>query len=104
MAVDPVHAVDAGARAVAVAVIKGAGILPFLRWYVTHWGPERLARMAEAIPASLRRHFDLGDPHLGVLPSAWYPAPAVHGLLDRMLAEHPPAEHEMLAREGARAI
>jgi hypothetical protein len=84
--------------------IKGSGILPYLRWYVEHWGPERLARVAEAIPAAYAEHFDRRDAHLGVLPSVWYPAPAIHALLDRMLTDHPLAEHELLAREGARAI
>jgi hypothetical protein len=97
MAADP-------APAAVDARIKGAGILPYVRWYAQRWGPERLTRMSDGIPAAYRHHFDLPDPHLGVLPSVWYPAPAIHGLLDRMLAEHPLSEHEMLAREGARAI
>lgn len=84
--------------------IKGAGIQPFLAWYTGRWGRERLHKAAEGIPAELRGSFRFEDDLLGVLPSLWYPAPAIHVLLDRLLAEHPEAERAVIAREGARAI
>lgn len=83
--------------------IKGAGVVPFLRWYCDHFGASRLRQAAEGVPAEHRAHFDPGDPMLGVLASTWYPAAAIHALLDRVLADHP-GQREMLAREGARAI
>jgi hypothetical protein len=83
--------------------LKGAGIVPFLRWYCGHFGEEQLRRAASALPAADRAHFDLRDGLLGVLASSWYPAPVVHALLDRLQLEHP-GQRELLAREGARAV
>jgi hypothetical protein len=85
-----------------VARIKGAGVVHFMRWYVGRFGTERLRRTAAAIPERHRAHFDLADPVLGVLASTWYPAEAIHALLDGFLADHR-GEGEVLAREGARA-
>jgi hypothetical protein len=90
--------------AVAQARIKGAGIQPFLRWYVSAYGHERLRRLAEPIPPALREDLDLADTALGVLPSTWYNAAAVHAILDAMEADHTPQERDTIVREGARAI
>jgi hypothetical protein len=54
------------------------------------------------MPEQQRVHFDLADPALGVLASSWYPAPAIHALLDGFLADHA-SDRQALAREGARA-
>ena len=87
-----------------LAQIKGAGIQPFLAWYSARYGAGKLASAAAAIPPGLRASFDLQDAHLGVLTSSWYPAPAIHALLDNMAAAVSPEERGELAREGARAI
>jgi hypothetical protein len=84
--------------------IKGSGIQPFLAWYAERHGAERLAGVARRIPPERRACFDLDDAQLGVLPSAWYPASAIHGLLDSVGLGLSPAERRELAREGARAI
>jgi hypothetical protein len=84
------------------ARIKGAGIVHFLGWYVDRFGQERLRRTAEEMPGPHRVYFDLGDRVLGVLASSWYPAPAIHALLDGFVAAHP-QDRETLAREGARS-
>jgi hypothetical protein len=95
---------SAPANAGAEARIKGAGIQPFLAWYEQRWGRARLLQAAEGIPASFRGNFHFEADLLGVLPSLWYPAPAIHALLDRILAGHSEAERALIAREGARAI
>lgn len=89
---------------VSEARIKGAGIQPFVSWYSAVWGRERLVAAAAGLPPDLRAVFDLGDPQLGVLPSQWFPAAAVHGLLDGLLAGHSAEERVRIARDGARAI
>jgi hypothetical protein len=87
---------------VAGARMKGAGISNFLVWYVGRFGHARLRRIAEGIPEPHRAYFRTEDPTLGMLASTWYPAAAIHPLLDGFLAEHG-AERGLLAREGARA-
>jgi hypothetical protein len=86
------------------ARIKGAGIQPFVRWYASVYGQERLWRLAQRIPAVHQKALDLGDPSLGVLPSTWYPAAAVHALLDAMERDHTAEERAHIVREGAHAI
>ena len=81
--------------------IKGAGISHFLVWYTGRFGHDRLRRIAAGIPDPHRSHFHLDEPALGVLASSWYPAAAIHVLLDGFLADHG-EERELLAREGAR--
>lgn len=39
-----------------------------------------------------------------MLASQWFPARAIHALLDRMMAEHTPDERQRFARDGAKAI
>jgi hypothetical protein len=82
--------------------MKGAGIVHFLHWYVRRYGQARLRRTAEGMPPEHRVHFDIEDDALGVLSSTWYPAPAIHALLDGFIADHGD-EHQTLAREGAKA-
>ena len=85
------------------AQIKGAGILPFVRWYGSAWGDARLRRHAERIAPPFQSLFDLDDPGLGVLPSTWYPAAAVHDLLDAVEADHTAEERARIVRDGATA-
>jgi hypothetical protein len=47
-------------------------------------------------------HFD--RTHLGVLPSAWYSASAIHALLDAIVAGFSPEERTTFARKGAEAV
>jgi hypothetical protein len=86
----------------AAARIKGAGIVHFVRWYAGRFGQDRLRRTAGRIPEQHLAAFDLDDPALGVLASSWYPAAAIHALLDGFVADHP-SDLPVLAREGARA-
>ena len=86
------------------ARVKGSGIQPFVAWYARTWGADRLARQAAGIPIEYHSYIDMRDPLLGILPSTWYPAPAVHALLDAVEADHTPAERETIVREGATAI
>ena len=85
-----------------IALMKGAGIVHFLEWYVGRFGQPRLQRTAAAMPDPHRVHFDINDRLLGVLSSTWYPAAAIHALLDGFIADHG-SESDMLAREGAKA-
>jgi hypothetical protein len=86
------------------ARIKGAGIQPFVAWYQARWGRERLLSAARSMPPELGAAFDLSDPQLGVLPSQWFAAAAIHSLLDGLLAGHSTEERSRIAREGAQAI
>ena len=86
------------------ARIKGAGIQPFLRWYSSTYGHERLRRHAEQIPSEHQNALDLNDAALGVLPSSWYDAQAVHALLDAIERDHAPDERARIVRDGATAI
>lgn len=87
----------------AAARIKGAGIQPFLASYSAHWGRERLLAAARSLPPDLGAGFDLADPLLGVLPSQWFAASAIHALLDRLMDGHSEEERARIAREGAQA-
>ena len=84
--------------------IKGSGIQPFFAWYTSQWGQARLAATVGALSAEARACFDPQDPHLGVLPSQWFPAWAAHALLDRLMDGHTAEERQRIAREGAQAI
>jgi hypothetical protein len=84
--------------------VKGAGIRPFLAWYGTTWGKDRLQRHYERIPPPMREGLDMRDPHLGILGSTWYPAATVHAVLDGVEAEHTAHERAGIVREGAHAI
>jgi len=95
---------DTAGAEVVEARIKGAAIQPFFAWYAQQWGPERLRQAVAGMTESLGSCFDLDEEHMGVLPSAWYPAPSLHALLDRLLASHTAAERELITRDGARAI
>jgi hypothetical protein len=84
--------------------IKGAAIQAFLRWYATTWGNERLVQSAREIPEEHLGQFDLEAELLGVLTSSWYPALAIHALLDAIERRHPHEERALIVRDGARAI
>ena len=84
--------------------IKGAGVQPFVRWYGSVWGTERLLRHAQKIPREYHSLLDFQDPVLGVLPSTWYPAAAIHGLLDAVEADHTADERAVIVRDAATAI
>jgi hypothetical protein len=88
----------------AAARIKGAGIQPFLTWYAGRWGRDRLLAAARGLPPDLAGVFDLADPVLGVLPSQWFPARAIHGLLNGLMDAHTPEERLRISREGATAV
>lgn len=93
----------AAATPASAARIKGAGIHQFLNWYRVRWGAERLLAAVRALPPEQAAVFDLADPQLGVLPSQWFPATAIHGLLDRLMDAHSAEERSRIAREGATA-
>jgi hypothetical protein len=84
--------------------IKGSGVQPFLAWYAATWGEGRLARHATWIPTEYHSYVHVNEPLLGVLPSAWYPAPAIHAILDAVEVDHSPEERATIVRDGARAI
>jgi hypothetical protein len=83
--------------------IKGAAIREFLLWYAGEHGAERLPALAARMRAENRVLFDLAQRHLGVIASSWYPAPAIHELLDLMSEGLSAAQRERLVRNGAQA-
>lgn len=84
--------------------IKGAALREFLGWYATERGPETTQRVIEDLPVEARSWFDASQESLGVLASTWYPAPAIHALLDRMTRGMTPAEREHFALEGSAVV
>ncbi len=69
----------------------------FVAWYgETH--PGKLQEVINELPSELQAPFDAAHPTLGMLPSRWYPAPAVHAVVDSMLEGMRPADVEQLAR------
>ena len=84
--------------------IKGAAFREFLRWYAEQQDPGRLVEHVEALPEADRGEFEPGAPALGVTASRWYPASAVHRLLDEVVRGLSVSEVRALATEGARAV
>lgn len=84
--------------------IKGAALREFLGWYAAEQGPRTTQRVIEDLPAHLRSWFDAKQESLGVLASIWYPADAIHALLDRMTLGMTPPERERFALEGSAAV
>lgn len=84
--------------------IKGAAFREFLIWYGRTRGDDALVRAATGIEPKWRALLDESRPGLGVLASDWYPAGAVHALLDRMVASENQHERVRLAEDGARAV
>jgi hypothetical protein len=74
----------------------------FLGWYEEHHGLEDL-RAAIAEPGSDLGDLDPDRPFLGILPSAWYPAPLAHAILDRATEALSEPERDALAAEAGRA-
>jgi hypothetical protein len=83
--------------------IKGAAFREFLHWYAKEYGLGRLAEAIAILPPGARTLFDGTEQHLGVLASAWYPAAAVHALLDAVVMGASREERLALAKGGARA-
>src|SRR5687768_7714287 len=82
--------------------IKGAAVREFLRWYTQQSSPEALRRAVGRLPPPLQAMFDPDAEAIGVLPSSWYDARAVHALIDAMFDEMMPAEIAPFVRDGAR--
>lgn len=83
-------------------LIKGEAVWQFVRWYIANWNEARLASFVREIPPELGAAFDLQAPHLGVIASSWYPARAVHALIDRMLEGYTEEQRVAFARQAAR--
>ena len=81
--------------------VKGAGIKAFFEWYSRRHGSLAPAEIEARLDASTRAWFNFSRADLGMLSASWYPALAVHALLDALLAGLPASECRQLAREGA---
>ena len=69
----------------------------FVAWYDETY-PGKLQELISGLPDELRAPFDVTRPTLGMLPSSWYPAPAVHAVIDRVLEGMSAADVDELAR------
>jgi hypothetical protein len=85
--------------------IKGSGIHPFLAWYSGAWGQDRLARAIGRLSPddAIALGFTETD-RFAILSSSWYPASAIHALLDALLTDHSADERAAIARDGGKAI
>lgn len=84
--------------------IKGAAFREFLRWLESDFGKERVVAVARALPEETLGVLDPEGEALGVLSASWYPAAAVHALLDGLVGDLDAAERDRIAGEGARAV
>lgn len=84
--------------------IKGASLREFLGWYVDLHGPTHVRDLLARLPEESRGCFDPELESLGVLASNWYPAHAIHALLDAMTDAMGPAAREHFARTAAEAV
>jgi hypothetical protein len=85
-------------------MIKGTALRPFLKWYGQRYDLTQLRSVSLELDEESRARFDFDDPCFGVLESSWYPSEPVRKVMERVLADHSPAERESLAREGAHAV
>ncbi|MFW6197365.1 MAG: hypothetical protein ACOC5B_00740 [Myxococcota bacterium] len=84
--------------------IKGTAIREFLAWYARTRGETTVRRVIEDLPRDVRSWFDPEHEALGVLASTWYPARAIHALLDAMTTGMTVDERERFAAEGGETV
>jgi hypothetical protein len=82
---------------------KGVAVRELIDWCVATFGGARVGDALGALAPAERRLFDVDREGYGVLHGGWYPATAVNGLLDGLLAGVPVAEQARLARGAAEA-
>jgi hypothetical protein len=86
--------------------IKGAAFREFVAWYEQELGRAQLLTLLRSIPDDLRRELEL-DPareSLGILSSRWYPADAIHALLDAIIAGIDPDRRRESIERAADAV
>lgn len=93
----------AGSGAMDEGRIKGAAFREALLWMRGELGPERLRDAFAAVPAQHATLFDARSETFGVLASAWYPAAAVHPMLDALLSGTSRDAQRQLAYDASRA-
>jgi hypothetical protein len=82
---------------------KGVAVRELIDWCVATFGEEGVREAIGGLAPGERRLFDVGRDGYGVLHGGWYPATAVNGTLDALLAGVPVAEQARLARGAAEA-
>jgi hypothetical protein len=87
-----------------VPQVKGAAMREFFRYLHDTHGAGLLQTLASVVEPQYRNLFNPADPCMGVVASSWYPAPAVHQILDRLLQGRSAAQVTELARGGAEAV
>lgn len=83
--------------------IKGAAFREFLRWYASN-RPEHLAEAVSGLAPDLRNALDLKRESLGLISTDWYSCELIHGLLDAITSDLPPAEARSIIFEAARSV
>lgn len=84
--------------------IRGAALRAFALWYSGRHGIDRFPRWLEGLTAEQRGLFDPSRADLGFRDDRWYPAPAVHGLLDGIVRDLGPQATDELVHQSADAI
>ena len=80
---------------------KGVAVRELIDWCAATFGEESVREAIGGLAPGERRLFDVGRDGYGVLHGGWYPATAVNGTLDALLAGVPVAEQARLARGAA---
>ena len=83
--------------------MKGSALGAWIAWYAAHRDIAELMAVVERIPVEARGDLDPTSPTLGLIPTAWYPAEAVHHLLDGLSEGMTPTELTALIRESTAA-
>ena len=87
--------------AIVVGGVRGLALKPFVDWYARTRGDSGLQRAFAALSDEDRRRFSPMVAGLGISAATWYPAAAVHQMLDRLLDGLDAPERATLASEAA---
>jgi hypothetical protein len=84
--------------------VKGLAIYSLLEWYLARPDACSPKELVDAIQPEHRALFRADRKALGVSLLTWYPSPAIHALLERMMGGRPPAQRRELILGSARAV
>lgn len=84
--------------------VKGAALREFLRYLHGTLPDGELERRLQALDEETRSALDISKSRVGVLASSWYPASAIHTLLDQAFALDANVDYTRDIQAGAAAV